>query len=198
MMAGSCPHFTIHDTGGLTALCRFTVPVLWDKKTKQIVNNESSEIIRIFNTAFNHLLSEEFAKVDLYPAQHRAEIDELNEWVYDTVNSASDVSLIAFRLTFQCRWSLQGRLCVDTASVRGGRRPALRLARQTREDPQGQRVPRRWRPHRGGRQTLGHDCASCLASLLFCLLTWAVSDPVRPCLRGPLQVQPAHDSRRVS
>ncbi|KAG9313451.1 glutathione S-transferase [Chiua virens] len=66
---------------------RFTVPVLWDKKKHTIVNNESSEIIRIFNTAFNHLLPPEKAVVDVYPEQHRKEIDEINEWVYDTVNN---------------------------------------------------------------------------------------------------------------
>jgi len=67
---------------------RFTVPVLWDKKNHTIVNNESSEIIRIFNTAFNEIISEDRAVVDIYPKAHRAEIDSINEWVYDTVNSA--------------------------------------------------------------------------------------------------------------
>jgi len=66
---------------------RFTVPVLWDKKKHTIVNNESSEIIRIFNTAFNELLPPDKAAIDIYPAAHREEIDVLNEWVYDTVNS---------------------------------------------------------------------------------------------------------------
>ena len=66
---------------------RFTVPVLWDKKMQTIVNNESSEIIRIFNTAFNGLLPPDKAAIDIYPAAHREEIDALNEWVYDTVNS---------------------------------------------------------------------------------------------------------------
>lgn len=68
-------------------LARFTVPVLWDKKTHTIVNNESAEIIRIFNTAFNDLLPPEKASVDIYPEQHRQEIDAINAWVYDTVNS---------------------------------------------------------------------------------------------------------------
>ncbi|KZP01982.1 hypothetical protein FIBSPDRAFT_880647 [Athelia psychrophila] len=66
---------------------RFTVPVLWDKKNHTIVNNESSEIIRIFNTAFNDVIPADKAAVDLYPQAHRAEIDEVNEWVYDTVNN---------------------------------------------------------------------------------------------------------------
>lgn len=67
---------------------RFTVPLLWDKKAKAIVNNESSEIIRIFNTAFNHLLPKEYAELDLYPESLRAKIDELNEWIYPNINSA--------------------------------------------------------------------------------------------------------------
>ncbi|KAG2361831.1 glutathione S-transferase [Suillus spraguei] len=49
---------------------RFTVPVLWDKKLDTIVNNESSEIIRIFNTAFNHLLPADKAAIDIYPEAH--------------------------------------------------------------------------------------------------------------------------------
>lgn len=68
---------------------RFTVPVLWDKKQHTIVNNESSEIIRIFNSEFDALVPEERkAKLNLYPAELRGEIDGLNEWVYDQINSA--------------------------------------------------------------------------------------------------------------
>jgi len=66
---------------------RFTVPVLWDKKAETIVNNESSEIIRMLNTAFNDQLPAEEAALDLYPEALRAEIDSVNEWVYDTVNN---------------------------------------------------------------------------------------------------------------
>eukprot|EP01132_Coremiostelium_polycephalum_P007444 gene7444-9148_t len=64
---------------------RFTVPVLWDKKTSTIVNNESSEIIRMFNTVFN-----KFAKnpsLDYYPVSLRKEIDEINEFVYPNINN---------------------------------------------------------------------------------------------------------------
>ncbi|EGO03856.1 hypothetical protein SERLA73DRAFT_130409 [Serpula lacrymans var. lacrymans S7.3] len=66
---------------------RFTVPVLWDKKNHTIVNNESSEIIRVFNTAFNDIIPADKAAIDIYPEAHRAEIDSINEWVYDTVNN---------------------------------------------------------------------------------------------------------------
>ena len=68
---------------------RFTVPVIWDKKQHTIVNNESSEIIRMLNTEFNAIIPEDKAKLDLYPAPLRKEIDEVNEWVYDQINSAS-------------------------------------------------------------------------------------------------------------
>ncbi|KAH9478681.1 Glutathione S-transferase omega-like 2 [Psilocybe cubensis] len=66
---------------------RFTVPVLWDKKQHTIVNNESSEIIRIFNTAFNEFLPAEKAALDYYPEDLRAQIDEVNEWVYPNINN---------------------------------------------------------------------------------------------------------------
>lgn len=66
---------------------RFTVPILWDKKTSTIVNNESSEIIRMFNYEFNDQLPADKAALDYYPESLRGEIDSLNAWVYDTVNS---------------------------------------------------------------------------------------------------------------
>ncbi|KAJ7163820.1 glutathione S-transferase [Mycena crocata] len=66
---------------------RFTVPVLWDKVNNTIVNNESSEIIRMLNTAFNDMIPADKAALDLYPTEHRAEIDEINEWVYPEINN---------------------------------------------------------------------------------------------------------------
>ena len=63
---------------------RVTVPVLWDKKTNTIVSNESPEIIRMFNSAFDEIGA---APGDFYPEVKRAEIDELNERIYDTVNN---------------------------------------------------------------------------------------------------------------
>ncbi|KAI9314312.1 glutathione S-transferase [Dichotomocladium elegans] len=66
---------------------RFTVPVLWDKKTNTIVNNESSEIIRMFNHAFDSILPEEKRGLDYYPEHLRKDIDDTNSWVYDTINN---------------------------------------------------------------------------------------------------------------
>jgi len=66
---------------------RFTVPVIWDKKGETIVSNESSEVIRFLNTGFNDSLSGKEKELNLYPQELRAEIDELNEWVYNDVNN---------------------------------------------------------------------------------------------------------------
>lgn len=63
---------------------RVTVPVLWDKTSGTIVNNESSEIIRMFNTAFDGLGA---AQGDYYPEALRSEIDAINERVYHTLNN---------------------------------------------------------------------------------------------------------------
>ena len=61
-----------------------TVPVLWDKKTQTIVNNESSEIIRMFNSAFDALTGNQR---DYYPLALREEIDRINARVYESVNN---------------------------------------------------------------------------------------------------------------
>ena len=63
---------------------RVTVPVLWDKKRGTIVSNESSEIIRMFNNAFDDIGAREG---DYYPQALAAEIDAINARVYDTVNN---------------------------------------------------------------------------------------------------------------
>jgi len=63
---------------------RVTVPVLWDKRRKAIVNNESAEIIRMLNSAFNGLTGNED---DYYPEALRGQIDAINQCVYDTVNN---------------------------------------------------------------------------------------------------------------
>ena len=62
---------------------RFTVPVLYDKQQKVIVNNESSEILRMLNSEFNDFCKlPEQAAIDLYPEPLRAEVDTLNDWIY--------------------------------------------------------------------------------------------------------------------
>ncbi|PWN42804.1 hypothetical protein IE81DRAFT_323153 [Ceraceosorus guamensis] len=66
---------------------RCTVPVIWDNKKGTIVNNESSEVIRFLNHAFDQFLPEDKKTLDFYPEKLRSEIDSLNEWVYDTVNN---------------------------------------------------------------------------------------------------------------
>ncbi len=63
---------------------RVTVPVLWDNRRRTIVSNESSEIIRMFNTAFDGLGA---APGDYYPADLRTDIDTVNERIYATVNN---------------------------------------------------------------------------------------------------------------
>ena len=57
---------------------RVSVPVLWDKEEGRIVNNESADVVRIFN---------DWAGGDLYPEDKRAEIDELNGWIYDELQN---------------------------------------------------------------------------------------------------------------
>jgi putative glutathione S-transferase len=63
---------------------RVTVPVLWDKQRRTIVNNESSEIIRILNSAFDEWGDR---SQDFYPEDLRAEIDRINPIIYDNINN---------------------------------------------------------------------------------------------------------------
>jgi glutathionyl-hydroquinone reductase len=95
---------------------RVTVPVLWDRKRNTIVSNESADIIRMFNSAFDAFTE---AREDYYPAEHRAEIDALNALVYDNVNNgvykagfATDQSVYAnaVRALFETLDTLEDRL----------------------------------------------------------------------------------------
>lgn len=63
---------------------RVTVPVLWDKQENCIVSNESSEIIRMFNIAFNQITGD---KQDFYPTSKHKEIEAINALVYDNINN---------------------------------------------------------------------------------------------------------------
>lgn len=63
---------------------QITVPILWDKKTNTIVNNESSEIIRILNLAFNEFTDD---KTDYYPEELQEQINTINELIYENINN---------------------------------------------------------------------------------------------------------------
>lgn len=63
---------------------RATVPLLWDRKTRTIVNNESSEIVRMLNAEFDEFGD---AALDLYPADLHSDIDEINQFVYEAINN---------------------------------------------------------------------------------------------------------------
>lgn len=63
---------------------RATVPVLWDKKQKRMVNNESADIVRMLNTAFDHLGAN---PLNLYPEELAKDIDQLNQQIYDMLNN---------------------------------------------------------------------------------------------------------------
>lgn len=64
---------------------RVTVPVLWDKKTRAIVSNSDDDIMRMFETEFGELADN--GELDLYPKEHRDQIEALNEWLYETLNN---------------------------------------------------------------------------------------------------------------
>ncbi len=105
---------------------RVTVPVLWDRQRNTIVNNESSEIIRMFNAAFAALTGE---TTDFYPPALRVEIDAVNARVYDNVNNGvyrcgfattQEAYEEAFRQLFETLDWLEGRLGTQRYLV-GGR-----------------------------------------------------------------------------
>lgn len=75
---------------------RVTVPVLWDKHTQTIVSNESADIIRMFNTAFDHLTGN---TSDYYPVERQETINTVNKRVYESINNG--VYLCGFATTQQ-------------------------------------------------------------------------------------------------
>ena len=77
-------HHQVYTTAEPDYTGRVTVPVLWDKQTQRIVNNESSEIIRMFNHAFDELTGN---RLDFYPSALRAGIDQWNDRIYPAVNN---------------------------------------------------------------------------------------------------------------
>ena len=77
-------HYQVYTTAQPGYSGRVTVPVLWDKQQQCIVNNESSEIIRMFNHAFNGVTGNQR---DFYPVALRAQIDRWNDRIYPAVNN---------------------------------------------------------------------------------------------------------------
>ncbi|PSJ44691.1 glutathione-dependent reductase [Zobellella endophytica] len=111
------PHFT----------GRATVPVLWDKQTGTIVNNESADIVRMLNSAFSHLASQ---GPDLYPPAMAAEIDTLNNTIYRELNngvyqagfaSSQQAYEEAYARVFTCLDELESRLSDGRAFLFGDR-----------------------------------------------------------------------------
>ena len=105
---------------------RVTVPVLWDRERGTIVSNESAEIIRMFNSAFDGLTGND---LDFYPEALRGEIDAINETVYHKVNNgvykcgfatAQEAYEDAFDDLFETLESLERRLTLQRYLV-GGR-----------------------------------------------------------------------------
>jgi len=76
--------YQLYAKAGATPEQLVTVPVLWDKQRETIMNNESSEIIRMFNSAFDEQGN---AELDFYPEALRAEIDAINAVVYERINN---------------------------------------------------------------------------------------------------------------
>ncbi len=104
---------------------RASVPVLWDKRQRTIVNNESPEIIRMFNGAFDAFGD---GAIDFYPAAHRAEIDAVNERIYTTLNNgvykcgfatAAEAYEAAFDALFETLDWLEARLAGQRYLVDG-------------------------------------------------------------------------------
>src|ERR1700686_1726186 len=87
---------------------RVTVPVLWDTKTKRIVSNNDDDIMRMFETEFDAFGD---ASLDLYPREHRTEIDALNKLIYETVN---DGVYRAGFATKQSGYEAAGRRVLET------------------------------------------------------------------------------------
>lgn len=99
---------------------RVTVPVLWDKKQNCIVSNESSEIIRMFNSAFNDLTGD---TQDFYPDAVATTIDELNDLIYDKVNNGVykagfATSQCAYEEAYQALFSTLDQLELKLATSR--------------------------------------------------------------------------------
>ena len=101
---------------------RCTVPILWDKILHTIVNNDASDIMRIFNFAFNGLLPENKAALDFYPAHISPEIDDFSEWADGVIIGEGDVAAYMGTLDADAQISTdrrcsQGRISNDVRGI---------------------------------------------------------------------------------
>ena len=109
---------------------RYSLPVLWDTETRQIVSNESGEILRMLNSEFAAFAGSD---VDLYPAALRPEIDALNELIYEHVNNG------VYEAGFSRNQAVYEQMC-DGVFV---------VLDQLEERLGADALPRRRRAHRG-------------------------------------------------
>jgi putative glutathione S-transferase len=97
--------YEIYQRSDSTYTGQVTVPTLWDKAQKKLVSNESGEIIRMFNSAFDDIGA---AEGDYYPKELRAEIDAVNERVYGAINNG--VYRVGFAISQQAYEEAYGNL----------------------------------------------------------------------------------------
>lgn len=100
--------YQVYQKDDAQASTKVTVPVLWDKKHECIVNNESADILRIFNSAFDELTAN---KLDFYPASGRTDIDRINERVYHTLNNG------VYRAGFATSQEAYSKACQEVFST---------------------------------------------------------------------------------
>jgi glutathionyl-hydroquinone reductase len=104
---------------------RATVPVLWDRKTGTIVNNESADIVRMLNSGFGMLADN---RIDLYPEALRTEIDAWNERIYPSLNNGvyragHDAGCLRGGVSRRVQHARRARAASGDAAVSGGRSP---------------------------------------------------------------------------
>ncbi|KAI0066785.1 hypothetical protein BV25DRAFT_1242820 [Artomyces pyxidatus] len=81
---------------------RCTVPLLWDKRTQSVVNNDADDIMKIFNFAFNDFLPPHYASANLYPTHLRHEIRRIADWVNESITKAIFKAGFAVSSTVYC------------------------------------------------------------------------------------------------